>query len=407
MAISGSTGKPKLDEQAVLGISGLQGYTFEDQIVIYPLEDIEMDTYRQMIHTDDAIDRASYVKGILIANFMDEYMHPDPKIQDFVRDVLENIETSLIELYKLIIRDTLIFGMHASEIVWYIGEDGKYRIRKFVLLKPEKVGLIIDKQTGDIAGIYYSRGYSAIPNVLVQSDVVFPPEKVLLIRTFEQTPRARRIYWAWQLKRGAIRYYAKALEKHGAPWVVGKSMNTEEMIGFLRELLSLGSIAIRPEDEIELLQPRNIAGEAFEKAIHLSDRAIFRQFGIPELLLTGDVGGSYSLGRQLFEMLLEELKPEVEQFGKQLIQGLVKHIINLNFEGVEDSGMFPRKEKLTPDEMFKLTQVLYQLLTTGVLSPEKDAEWIRRKLDLPDLPGGTEKQEKKENKSEKTPNMLK
>jgi len=394
MIISNAGKKISLEEQGVVGISGLQGLTFEDEVIIYPYEDVEMETYRQMIHTDDAIERASYVKGVLLANFLGDYQHPNPDIQQFVRDTLLNVETSTVELYKLIVRDVLVFGMHVSEIVWYLDDDGKYRIRKFVLLKPEKTALIIDKKTGDIVGIYYGRDYTMAPNVLAQSDIIFPPEKVLLIRALEQTPVARRIYWAWQLKRGAIRYYAKALEKHGAPWIVGKATNTEQMIKFLRELISLGSIAIRPEEEIELLQPKNIAGEAFEKAIHLSDRAIFRLFGIPELLLTGDTGGSYSLGRQLFEMLLEEMKPEVEQFAKYLVQGLVKHIINLNFEDVDDYGEFPRKEKLTPDDMFKLTQVLYQLLTTGVLSPEKDGPWIRQKLDLPEgeLPGNTEKQ---------------
>jgi phage gp29-like protein len=106
-----------------------------------------------------------------------------------------------------------------------------------------------------------------------------------------------RIYWAWYFRTNGWKFWAKFLERFGAPLLVGQtSGNTKKMAEALAAALQSAVAAVGKEDTITAISPAN-AGDAFDRFSVAVDKRI--QKVILGQTLTTDVqgGGSYAAAK--------------------------------------------------------------------------------------------------------------
>lgn len=139
-----------------------------------------------------------------------------------------------------------------------------------------------------------------------------------------------RAYWPWFLRSAGWRFFARFLERHGAPLLVGKTAGSaQEMANRLAAAVASGAVAVGRDDSVEAISPSN-NGEAFAKFEDAINRRI--QKLILGQTLTTDVGsaGSYAAAK-----VHDAVRQDRRLADLRLIRGTVQRLVNaltwLNF----------------------------------------------------------------------------
>lgn len=98
-----------------------------------------------------------------------------------------------------------------------------------------------------------------------------------------------RLYWPWYFRTNGWQFWARFLERHGAPLLVGKSRNTTAMLDALMRSVQSAVVSVDRDDEVTAVASAN-AGTAFSLFSQAVDRRV--QKVILGQTLTTDVSGT-------------------------------------------------------------------------------------------------------------------
>lgn len=143
-----------------------------------------------------------------------------------------------------------------------------------------------------------------------------------------------RLYWPWYFRVNGWQFWARFLERFGAPLLVGKSRNTTAMLAALRRAVQSASLAVDRDDEVTAIAPAN-AGQAFQQFSQAVDRRV--QKLILGQTLTTDVsgtGGSYAAA-SVHNEVRDDRRLADCALVQATIQTLVDALTRRNFPGAE------------------------------------------------------------------------
>lgn len=142
-------------------------------------------------------------------------------------------------------------------------------------------------------------------------------------------PLLSALYWPWYFRSNGWRFWARFLERHGAPLLVGKSGDTASMQTALVAAINSAVLSIDREDEIASVGA-GAAGDAFDKFSTAVDKRI--QKVVLGQTLTTDVGktGSYAAAKVQNEVRGDRLAADITLV-QATIQRLVDALRLLNF----------------------------------------------------------------------------
>ena len=140
-----------------------------------------------------------------------------------------------------------------------------------------------------------------------------------------------RLYWPWYFRVNGWQFWARFLERHGGPLLVGKSANNTLMSAALTQAVQSAALAIGRDDDVTAIAPGN-AGTAFDAFCTAVDKRV--QKVILGQTLTTDVGstGSFAAAK-----VHNAVRDDRRRADCTLVSGTVQHLIDAlcrrNFPG--------------------------------------------------------------------------
>lgn len=216
------------------------------------------------------------------------------------------------------------YGYSVVEVIWRKCPDGRLGLAR---LSEKPLEWFEPRRDGTL--LYHD------PNGW--DSTVDQTEKFLLTRrlpTYRQPygeALLSRLYWPWFFRVNGWQFWARFLERHGGPLLVGKSANSTLMAAALSAAVQSASLAIGRDDEVTAITPGN-AGTAFDAFCNAVDRRV--QKVILGQTLTTDVGstGSFAAAK-----VHNEVRDDRRRADCTLVTGTVQHLIDAlcarNFPG--------------------------------------------------------------------------
>ncbi len=377
--------KPKdLEKQLGFGYAGNSGEVFE-------VQEIGRETFKEMLK-DETVSAAILYLTNAVLGFIGEYSHPDEKIAEFVRNNLENLDRDLSLIFHELLKNAFAYGWSAGEQVWRI-EDGKILLDRIPVYDSYYLTLVA--KDGELV---------EIKQQIRDKTAEIPLEKAIVFRVGNGVygeSFLRRVYRPWSIKKAFIKNWAIGVERFAMPTVWGRTPNVRvkdesgaetTSVKLLNKALAnihtQTSIATDDRTEISFLQP-SIGGqhfsEVFKTAIEHLNVMIFRNFGLPNLLLGNtNQAGAYALGTVHYKMFQNVARNLADQLAKEFIDQVIYRLIVFNFGEQESYGEFTISDEPNPEERAQNAKVILDLINAGVLDPLADNKWIRAMLRLPE-----------------------
>jgi hypothetical protein len=198
-------------------------------------------------------------------------------------------------------------------------------------------------------------------------------------------------YRAWWYKRGTIASWMRALERHGAPWILGKTASRslkakEELLETLKPISSDAIAVYGGEDEVNLVQPI-FNSRSFWMAVDYFDRMIFRSRLMPALVLSeGETHGSYALGKKHFDVFLMSVLSLRRHLGRIILHKIIYPSLLWNIgPGVEIGELI--WDPLKSEDVHYIMEAFVKGATRGAFNhPDMDvANTARALFDIPAL----------------------
>jgi SPP1 gp7 family putative phage head morphogenesis protein len=313
----------------------------------------------------------------------------DIKKADFIKFNFEESYEGVFDNSIAEILSAMQYGFSVTEKLYKILEDKDYKgmigLRTLKTRPPHSIEFFLE-DNGDIKkdGLKQWQSEGQVP--LPQDKFIIYSYNSKFGNPYGQSD-FRDAYRSWYIKDKLIRFEAIYLERHGNPFMLGKykrgaSKDTQDALLNILNRLQTKTSAKVPEDvTIELLEVAKSGEQAFQSSISKHDTKISRAFLLPELLgFTDREGGSYSLGKEqfdLFYMLVESWQKQVEEL---INEHLIKFLINFNFENVE---VYPKIKfkTLTKIDKTKLFEVWLKAIEKGaVIATIEDEKILRETL---------------------------
>lgn len=357
----------------------------------WDLENLDQETLQKMANDETISAALDYMTNYILA-YMGEYVNENEDIQEFVLSALENMDKGVKTYLKEIIRNVLIYGWNASELVWKV-TDGKIGLRKLVVFDTKNLSVFYGKDSPEYLIQQSYRGRIRIP-----FDKVF---KYSIGPGLFGSSYLKKVYRLWKAKSDILKLWAVGLERYALPIVWGKTPNVtvtkddgsqENAVKLLNDVLKDAhkktSIATDQETELQYLDS-GIGGthfsNVFKTAIEYLNVLIFRNFGLPNLLLGSQQGsaGAYALGNVHFRMFNNSIKSIAADLGREFVDEVLYKLIYYNYGEVDNYGYFHIGDEPNPEQMEQFSKAFVNLVNAGLIDPISDSDWIRDYLKLP------------------------
>lgn len=223
------------------------------------------------------------------------------------------------------------YGYSVIEAVYARKADGRIGIARvgekpFEWFIPQRDGTLL-----------YSPPSAATPVTVDTQFKFFLTRREATYRQPYGVPLLSTLYWPWYFRSNGWRFWARFLERHGAPLLVGKSTDTAAMQTALVAAINSAVLSVDREDEVASVGA-GAAGDAFDKFSTAVDKRI--QKVVLGQTLTTDVqgGGSYAAAKVQNEVRGDRLAADIT-----LVQATIQRLVNalrvLNFP-LSDSVTF-------------------------------------------------------------------
>jgi len=340
-------------------------------------EYLRLAEYERAMTTDETIKSAIRFIRLSIQGSLGEYVHPDPEIQQFVRDNLNRMKGSYKSVLGELIVSSLWSGFGVSEVV-YKAEDGRIWIDYVTNYNPRNITFHVNENgmltEGEKAA--FNSGFSTgiWQDRIGKTPVRLPMNRCVMVthekrhNNYYGESALKPVYKNWRLKEAVLEMWNIALDRYGTPVTYAVVPNgytgrevpdmsnpgkqrpetiadsTEQAIANIHTGTGLVIERPSPTDDIDLgtLTTGNNFGEAFRDALKYYNKAIYQALLIPALLLSEQDKGGLGSGNataihfEVYKLILNQIYDEiVEPFVEQCIGRLIR----LNF-GHKDPGRF-------------------------------------------------------------------
>lgn len=366
----------------------------------------------EMLTTNPIASAAVEAKTLLGIGLWGEYQHEDKNLQAFIRSNFENMKGAM-SLSIAEILSVAPIGWAASEISYYLEKQApaQQRLESITILDPR---------------LYSFRGKrSQIEDLLYKSpsgkETAIPYEnKVLHVVNKRHlafgSPTgvpdcgiAVAAYKAWKI---IVNEALLAGQRQATPIIVGKAPPdarvqlldpsgrplvgddgqpvtvpaTERLATALEGINTNGGIiAVDTLHEINALNAQT-SGQFFMELLRYFERLILLSFMVPETLFQvgeGGLGNAGIAGSHL-SVMISQLRQVVEQIKDQLLEKLVRPLIEWNFGEQDSYGMFAEPETKEENKLALFTAIT-DAIAKGTFSLA-DIEVVNRQRELAGLP---------------------
>lgn len=223
----------------------------------------------------------------------------------------------------------------------------------------------------------------------------------------------RSIYKNWVMKDAFLKMWLVAADRKGTPMVVGYAapndtvlereiQQTEQrqrteanradvaMANIMKNVHNSSFFVLPGKKgetyEVEAIQ---VQGDMniFKDGIDYFNKGIMRGMLIPPLVMSGDGGGSYSLGQEHHKLFNKIIDGQAKPYKQAILDQFIRKIIAYNFPKdlweKHGYGEFALEE-FDPEQMEKLATIFGNLTEKGYMSPEdqEDMDEVRQKMNL-------------------------
>jgi hypothetical protein len=351
---------------------------------------------------------------------MDTRSGPAQEYCDFVTWALENIETPQGEAQDL---STVVFqlsrgmweGFRVADVVLRYLEDGPYAglygFETFADKECKQIGIDIDPYTNNLLHLTsYTPGGSGLPGdpLALRSvvpggyDFTVPVDRCLIwtylpqANIFNTYGNWRQCYKHWFRLDNMMRFWAKALERWGAPTFLAKVDTTNPMMmadvqGYLEEIRQGAAPVIPKGVDVDLLTTQSTMFDAFRLSCEWDEGQIAKLI-LGNVLTTGTTGGTNTnaLGKVhqgTEQTVCNFARRSIEKaFKRQVIHRCLKY----NFAGY-DPALCPSLSLGGEEEIdtYNMMQAFDLAIADGVVW--KGARFIRERLGFPPMGPDEEK----------------
>jgi len=365
--------------------SGLGGAVLASGFAIQN-PDLLVADYGKMLAEDDAVSPGLEFLAYSVVSRLGEYRHENDEITQYVKLCLERIHGTLHRAIRDALSYSIAFGYSVTEFT-LTQEDGRWLLSSLSPYWPEGCKFKVGKKEDNSIDVL------SIEQNTDGTTVDIPRYKAIVLRHGSSISpygksRLKLCHRWWRIKEHAARWFAIALEKYTLPLLLGKTESPDEMEEALENLAAKSSLVVSPADSVETLD-RGAGTAAFEAAIAFLNRSIYRSMFLPPLLIEGEAGGSYSLGRVHYGIFSDACTWMAAELAEELVEQLWRPLIVWNFGEQNSYGVIPLVDNRTPDERSAMASVFASAISSGVLFPEEDGEWMREQLGFPKASGET------------------
>ena len=318
--------------------------------------------YREMMMRDEQV--ASCVGYLIFARLASGFtMTPasgdeiDKRVAAGVEDNFRRLERSSIVRLLQNAMDAVPMGFSVQEKIWAEpNSSGEFKgLQYYRTFRPIPQGTITFKQ--DAFGQLEPDGVWQAKPHLTYTGYTSPG-------AYNHLPVDRFVIWSWQQLNGnplglsvlrpayrwyfwkdmQVRWWAKYMERHGHPWVIGEYEEgtapdkRRAMMEKLSRFLIDRILLLKHGQKVELREPSATATANFDQAVTKADRAIARCLFVPSLLTEhGGEVGSFALGqshKNVFEWPLNHLAETIQDeiMREQVLRPWVTHNFGADVE---------------------------------------------------------------------------
>lgn len=191
-------------------------------------------------------------------------------------------------------------------------------------------------------------------------------------------------YKNWFIKDYLIKFWNIAVERYGAPFLLGKVSNPSHISAMDRALDSARTktnFSIWKNDDVEILESTK-AGQkdVFLNAIQYHDSQIMIGQVVPLLLMGVEATGARALGDVHFRVFLWNVRNHQQELA-DTIQHWINKLIDMNFADVDEypQVVFP---VIANEDLTAMADAFFKLVNVGIVDAEED--WIRKMMSIPD-----------------------
>lgn len=370
----------------------------------YNPDNISISTYEKMVLTDETISSGLGFITLSSISRLGDYTHKDIQIQNFIREVIENLESSL-NFYVSEIMTAKWAGFSVTENIW-IQRDNKWIISDMQTLHPQSIEFVLHtegKEKNKIDKVYQHR--------FTPYEAVLEPESKRIVYSYNKrfgnpygNSALKCIYKNWYIKDVMLKIWGKTLQKYSGPLSTIKSPRLNSVVqyegvtinyrDYLRKILAQidegSGIIVDPDTEIVFHQLQRAVGGDFETIINYCNKMMYRGLFIPSLLADVDNSGSYALGQKHYNIFELSTLGFLLDIKEVLLNQFVAPMIIYNFgTNIRDFGDFIIESSHEEDKQI-LANIFSTMTNAGYISPEDedDLNKVRSRLGFSEKKGG-------------------
>jgi len=366
----------KIDQQEY-ATARVLNYKYGDEF--FNPSDISLTTYHEMKDRDDAVGSGLKLFSGSVMNMIGEYQNEDQKIKDYISERFNLTNKNLRAPLKEVMVDSFTYGFGVAEELWGVN-DLQVDIN-FTRIEPAPPFYMRFVAAGEeVTGVRI--------NTITGSKITIPAEKVLIVRTGSGvygSSSLRTAYRPWKFKKEMFKWWARGSERFSTPLLNAMVSNpqkfTETFSGGWNEAI----IAIGKDEKMQALSPGSDMSDSFIKTINFLDKTIYRSLLIPVLIMDSSETGAYAMSKTHMDMYKSNVRDVAMGFADDLIEQVIRRMIQYQFGEQKDYGKFDITNTLTVEDMKMLSEVMGNLTTAGILSPEEP--FIRDQFRFPEAEG--------------------
>ncbi len=331
-----------------------------------------------------------------------------PRAAEIAEFVRHNLFNTMTQTFDNLLRHILLmypFGFSVLEKVWELGDDNKYRWRKFAPRLAKTIYKWNPDDTGGLQSITQLvwRGGGEAGHTFKQIEI--PIEKLLVFTldqegsNFAGTSLLRAAYKHWYYKDNLYRIDGIAAERHGVGLAVFKipvSASTGGSSSDWGKIEAVGAkliaherayVAIRDDYDFEL---KGVTGQLHDivKSIEHHDMQIARSILAQFINLGANDVGSNALSQDQSSFFLMALKAIGAFIGENFSRFAIKQLCQINWD--VDAKQHPKLtvSGLDVRDIGKWSEAISKVINAGAVLPDDSLEAeIRRALKLPAADG--------------------
>lgn len=365
-------------------------------------DNISIKQYEKMLIRDETVFSGMEFLTMSCLARLGEYVNKtSTKIEDYVRENLNQMRGNFLTNCREILTG-LPFGFSCTEILWKSGNYGEERLKGLQTLHPDTITLDIETDgpnKNELKTVWqFFRGLNAVQ---------IEPEKIIHYRhrgfhgNLYGTSRLGTAFKPWFIKEQILKAWGIAAERFGVPYMWAKvkpgyvndannrstGISNMQFIGQMLDSMGRkGSMAFNKDilEELKIEYGPSGMGDIFHQLILYCNTMIYRAFGLPSLIADSGTTGSYSLGKQHYQLFVLVLEDILNELIDCLLEQLIRPLIEKKFGEQSDYGDFSAANLQADDELL-IAETLVELEACGAIDRTRldDLNYMRERIGLP------------------------